>query len=206
MKGLFITFEGMDGSGKTTQIKLLADHLIKNGYDVVVTREPGGTAIGDKIRKILLDPSNKGMSVRAETLLFEASRAEIVEKVIAPALSGGKIVICDRFFDSTIAYQGIARGLGIDIVLEMSLWATCGLVPDITFLLSADRSECDKRMQVCAKKRDRIENEEEGFKQKLQEGYMQLAKSFAGRVVVINGGLPVNEISRLIKTRTGELL
>ena len=97
MKGLFITFEGIDGSGKTTQIKLLADFLVKKGHNVVVTREPGGTPIGDKIRDILLGPSNRGMSVRAETLLFEASRAEIVDKVIRPALGEGKVVICDRF-------------------------------------------------------------------------------------------------------------
>jgi dTMP kinase len=206
MKGIFITFEGIDGSGKTTQIKLLADYLQKEGYDIVVTREPGGTKIGDKIREILLDPLNKGMSVRTETFLFEASRAEIVEKVIVPALSSGKIVICDRFFDSTIAYQGIARGLGIDTVLTMSLWATCGLVPDITFLLSADRYECDKRMKVSSKKPDRIENEEEDFKQKLQEGYRQLADNFGGRVVALNGGLPVSEIFQLIKTRIKELL
>jgi dTMP kinase len=206
MKGIFITFEGIDGSGKTTQIKLLADYLQKKGYGVVVTREPGGTQIGDKIREILLDPSNKGMSVRTETFLFEASRAEIVEKVINPALSRGKIVICDRFFDSTIAYQGIARGLGIKTVLDMSLWATGGLVPDITFLLSADRSECDKRMKVSSKKPDRIENEEEDFKQKLQEGYQQLADNFGGRVVALNGSLPVSKIFQLIKTRIKELL
>src|SRR4030042_5488720 len=122
MNGIFITFEGIDGSGKTTQIDLLHNFLKNSGFDVILTREPGGTDIGNKIREILLDSNNFQMSYRAETLLFLASRAELVTKVIQPAVSQGKIVICDRFFDSTIAYQGIARRLGADKILEMSLW------------------------------------------------------------------------------------
>lgn len=206
MKSLFITFEGIDGSGKTTQIKLLSDFLVKKGHNVVVTREPGGTPIGDKIRDILLDPCNRGMSVRAETLLFEASRAEIVDKVIRPALAEGKVVICDRFFDSTIAYQGIARGLGTDKILDMSLWATDGLVPDITFLLSADRSLCGIRLKTRKKTPDRIEFEEDGFKKKLQDGYIELAGSFPGRIVVVNGEQEIKTIFEIIKNRIKELL
>ena len=132
-KGLFITFEGLDGSGKTTQIELLKNYLKSKGFDVVTTIEPGGTEIGGKIRNILLDKGNLDMSHKAETFLFLASRAELVSKVIAPALREGKIVICDRFFDSTVVYQGIARGLEEKQILDMSMWATDKIVPDITF-------------------------------------------------------------------------
>ena len=206
MKGLFITFEGIDGSGKTTQIKLLADHLKKKGLDVVTTREPGGTVIGDAIRSILLDPLNKGMSVRAETLLFQASRAEIVEKIITPAIDKGRIVICDRFFDSTIAYQGIARGLGIQTLMDMSLWATCGLVPDITFLLAVDINACEKRMNAILKAPDRIEFEETSFKEKIQAGYLELAKLFKDRYVVLDGQQEISEIFKSVKNKIEELL
>src|SRR3972149_2438719 len=144
-KGLFITFEGLDGSGKTTQMKILSDCLKNRGFDVLTTIEPGGTKIGQKIRKILLDKENHDISPRAETLLFLASRAELVSKVIAPALMEGKIVLCDRFFDSTVVYQGIARGLGEKQILDMSLWAAGGIVPDITFLLSIKVSRGKKR-------------------------------------------------------------
>src|SRR4030066_72436 len=140
-KGLFITFEGLDGSGKTTQMEILNDYLKKRGFNVVTTIEPGGTKIGRKIRKILLDKENHDISPLAETLLFLASRAELVSEVIAPALKEGKIVLCDRFFDSTVVYQGIARGLGEKEILKMNLWATGGVVPDITFLLSVKGSK-----------------------------------------------------------------
>ena len=206
MKGLFITFEGIDGSGKTTQIKLLSDYLLKKGLDVVIAREPGGTSIGDMIRDILLNPSNRDMSVRAETLLFQASRAEIVEKVIEPALNQGRIVICDRFFDSTIAYQGIARGLGIEPMLDMSLWTTRGLVPDLTFLLSVDIEACEKRMKARMKTPDRIEYEETCFKEKIQKGYIELARVFKERVVVLDGEQATSVIFTLVKNKIEELL
>ena len=155
-KGLFITFEGLDGSGKTTQIKLLYDYLKGKGLDVLTAVEPGGTEIGAKIRKILLDKDNHEMTYKTETLLFLASRAELVSKVISPALNKGRIVICDRFFDSTVVYQGIARGLGVDEILNMSLWATGGVVPDITFLLSVEPDKGKKRMDRASKERDRL--------------------------------------------------
>lgn len=206
MKGIFITFEGLDGSGKTTQIELLNSFLKQSGFDVVVTREPGGTDIGDKIRKILLDSKNIQMSYRAETLLFLASRAELVSKVIQPSLNQGKIVICDRFFDSTIAYQGIARQLGAEKILDMSLWATENIIPDLTFLLSIDVWECENRIKNGKKKKDRIEKEEIDFKSKIQEGYMQLAGKNKERFVIVDGCLDIESVFALVKSNTLRVL
>jgi len=206
MKGIFITFEGIDGSGKTTQIELLNSFLKQLGFDVVVTREPGGTDIGDKIRKILLDSKNIQMSYRAETLLFLASRAELVSKVIQPSLIQGKIIICDRFFDSTIAYQGIARQLGAEKILDMSLWATENIIPDLTFLLSIDVWECENRLKNGKKKKDRIEKEEVDFKSKIQEGYMQLAGKNKERFVIVDGCLGIESVFAVIKSNTLRVL
>ncbi|MCL5069656.1 MAG: dTMP kinase [Actinobacteria bacterium] len=206
MKGIFITFEGIDGSGKTTQIELLSSFLKQSGFDVVLTREPGGTDIGDKIRKILLDSKNIQMSYRTETLLFLASRAELVSKVIQPSLNQGKIIICDRFFDSTIAYQGIARQLGAEKILDMSLWATENIVPDLTFLLSIDVLECENRIKNGKKKKDRIEKEEIDFKSKIQEGYMQLAGKNKKRFVIVDGCLNIESVFAVVKNNTLRVL
>jgi len=206
MKGIFITFEGIDGSGKTTQIELLNSFLKQSGFDVVLTREPGGTDIGDKIRKILLDSKNIQMSYRAETLLFLASRAELVSKVIQPSLNQGKIIICDRFFDSTIAYQGIARQLGAEKILDMSLWATENIIPDLTFLLSIDVCECENRIKNGKKKKDRIEKEEIDFKSKIQEGYMQLAGQNKERFVIVDGCLEIESVFAVVKSNTLRVL
>ena len=206
MRGVFITFEGLDGSGKTTQIGKLDEYLSNAGYEVVLTIEPGGTSIGESIRGILLDPENTGMSDKAELLLFEASRAELVSKIIRPAVESGRIVICDRFFDSTIVYQGIARNLGIEKVYDMSLWATSGIEPDLTFLLSLDVVSSENRLESLKKKRDRIEHEEVEFKKKLQEGYLEIAKKFSGRFVVIDASLEVDQIFEQISSRVDRLL
>ena len=206
MKGIFITFEGIDGSGKTTQIELLNSFLKQSGFDVVLTREPGGTEIGDKIRKILLDSKNIQMSYRAETLLFLASRAELVSKIIQPSLNQGKIIICDRFFDSTIAYQGIARQLGAEKILDMSLWATENIIPDLTFLLSIDVWECENRLKNGKKKKDRIEKEEVDFKSKIQEGYMQLAGKNKERFVIVDGCLGIESVFAVVKSNTLRVL
>jgi dTMP kinase len=206
MNGFFITFEGIDGSGKTTQIKLLDKYLTDKGFDVVLTREPGGTALGDEIRDILLNPKNKGMSSRAETLLFQASRAQLVKKVIKPALENGKIVICDRFFDSTIAYQGAARGLGVKEILEMSLWATSGLVPDLTFLITLNVEICEQRMKTQLKKPDRIENEKNEFKEKISRGYLDVAEIFKKRFEIIDGHMEIEDIFSIIKQKVEVLL
>ncbi len=206
MKGFFITFEGIDGSGKTTQINLLDKYLTGRGFDVVLTREPGGTALGDEIRDMLLNPKNKGMSSRAETFLFEASRAQLVEKVIKPSIESGKIVICDRFFDSTIAYQGAARGLGIKEILDMSLWASAGLVPDLTFLITINVEMCQLRMKSQQKNPDRIENEENEFKEKISKGYLDVAQLFKERFEIIDGHMDIDAVFSTIKQRVNILL
>ena len=205
-KGLFITFEGLDGSGKTTQIRLLESYLKKRGFEVINTFEPGGTAIGKKIRDILLDKNNPDMSSKTETLLFQASRAELVSAIIAPALDQGKIVICDRFFDSTLVYQGIARGLGEKEIMDMSMWATGGLVPDITILLSVKVAKVEKRLKEASKNKDRIELEEEHFKKKLYDGYLDLAERNKKRFEVIDGEGSINNIFSQVKEKVDRIL
>jgi dTMP kinase len=205
-KGLFITFEGLDGSGKTTQIKLLYEYLKGKGFDVITAAEPGGTEIGRKIRKILLDKKNHEMSYKAETFLFLASRAELVSKIIAPALREGKIVICDRFFDSTVVYQGIARGLGSEKILGMSFWATGGIAPDVTFLLSVKAGRGKKRMDDASKKSDRIELEKNNFRKKVYSGYLNTARRNKDRFVVINGEKNIEDIFKKVKSKVEQYL
>ena len=141
MKGIFITFEGIDGCGKSTQTALCREWLESLGKTVLLVREPGGTKIGEKIRSLLLDKDNGAMAPMTELFLFEAARAQIVEETIKPALEEGKVVICDRFFDSSVAYQGCARGLGADMVSRLNMYATGGLAPDITFFLDISVEE-----------------------------------------------------------------
>ena len=201
MHGLFITFEGLDGSGKTTQIALLSDYLKRKGLEVITAIEPGGTVLGDKIRQMLLDRENEGMSHKAETFLFEASRAELVSKVIGPELIKGKIIICDRFFDSTIVYQGIARGLGMEKIMELSLWATDGILPDLTFLLSVDVDGGEERLSGSSKSRDRIESEEDRFKQSIYKGYIELSRKYSDRIILVDGKQDIKTIFGQIKEK-----
>ncbi|MDZ7837034.1 MAG: dTMP kinase [Actinomycetota bacterium] len=163
-KGWFITFEGLDGSGKSTQINMAEKYLQSRGFEVVSTFEPGGTPMGDRVGEILLDKDNDGMCAKTEVCLFLASRAQLVSQVIKPALSEKKIVLCDRFFDSSVAYQGFARGLGADEILELSLWATGGLVPDLTFLLTVDMSHSEARKKERGLGQDRLESQKDDFK------------------------------------------
>jgi dTMP kinase len=186
MRGIFITFEGIDGSGKDTQAKLLAKYLKNKGYSVITTREPGGTSIGEKIRKILLSPKIGRVDQRAEVLLFAASRAQIVSDIIKPALEKGKIVISNRYVDSSYAYQGIARKMGLDWVIEINKWATQGLLPDITFFLDIPEELGLKRVDKSRNIRDKIEKDGEIFQKKVREGYYKLAKLFPERYRIID--------------------
>ncbi len=190
---MFVTFEGLDGSGKTTQTKLLADALEDAGREVVLTREPGGTPLGEQIRELLLEGGE--ISPWAEAALFAAARAELVERVIAPAIERGADVICDRYLDSSLAYQGIARGLGVDRVLELNLAAIRGQLPDRTFLLLIDAKESQKRV---GDETDRIEGEDGEFREKVDEAYRLLAQMFPQRIEPVDGTLPPEDISKLI--------
>lgn len=183
--GLFISFEGNDGSGKTTQIQLLAGWFKKTGYEVVVLREPGGTAIGEKIRDILLDNANEGMSPITEMLLYAASRAQLVSAVIAPAVLRGAVVICDRFVDSSYAYQGYGRQLGLKTVVAANAAAIGNHLPNITFFLDLDASTSMLRRLSSGFEKDRLENEEMAFHHRVYEGYRALCANGNGRIKAI---------------------
>jgi dTMP kinase len=186
---MFVTFEGLDGSGKTTQLELLRRHLEEAGRDVVVTREPGGTELGERIRELLLHGPD--MTAWAEATLFAAARAELVERVIVPARERGADVLCDRYVDSSLAYQGIARGLGLEPVLELNLAAVGGLLPDRTFLLLVDPETAAARMALT---RDRIEREDDAFRERVDAAFRELARRWPERIVNLDGTLPVDEL------------
>ncbi len=170
-KGLFITFEGLDGCGKSTQMELLAAGLREQGYVVLLTREPGGTPLGEAVRQVLLDPRHHGLSARAEALLYAAARANLVEQVVRPALKDGQVVLCDRYIDSSLAYQGFGRGLGIDDITTLNVWATDCLFPDLTLLL--DLEDAVRATRVAAVP-DRLEAEDDDFHRRVGEGFKEL--------------------------------
>ncbi|HOQ80857.1 MAG TPA: dTMP kinase, partial [Candidatus Cloacimonadota bacterium] len=165
MKGFFITFEGIEGCGKSTQAKLLFDYLVENGYNVTLTREPGGTDISEKIRELLLDCQNSKMNKETEILLYMASRSQHTGELIIPALESGSIVLCDRYFDSTLAYQGYARGIEISTIKTINSYASFGLIPDLTFFLDITIDESFRRIKD--KKPDRLEYEPRSFHDKV---------------------------------------
>ncbi len=191
---MFVTFEGLDGSGKTTQVELLRAALEGEGREVVATREPGGTPLGERVRELLLDGASS-ITPWAEAALFAAVRAELVERVIRPALEGGADVICDRYLDSSLAYQGIARGLGLDRVLELNLNAIRGVLPDKTILLLVSPEEAARRAGGA---NDRIEREGEDFRSKVDEAYRELAAIFPQRILPADGAQPQESLARLI--------
>ena len=184
-RGYFVAFEGGEGAGKTTQIEAFTKWLEARGAEVVQTREPGGTQIGERIREVLLDPSSAGMDEHTEALLYAADRAQHVAEVIKPALDAGKIVISDRFLDSSLAYQGAARGLGVDEILRISEWATGGLVPDLVLYMQVDPPEGLRRVD---RELDRIELEDSTFHARVAQAYLELAPRFPTRIVVLDAG------------------
>ena len=198
---MFLTFEGLDGSGKSTQAALLREHLEGIGGEVVATREPGGTPVGEGVRELLLNGAAE-ISPWAEAALFAAARAELVDRVISPALARGAHVVCDRFLDSSLAYQGIARGLGIDAVLELNRGALRGLLPDRTFLLLLDAGEAARRLDA---RPDRIERAGDDFRARVDKGYRDLARLFPQRIVPLDGSLPPEQIAELVRERVREL-
>ena len=196
-RGLFITFEGVEGAGKSTQMKRLHQWLRDQGREVVVTREPGGTPIAERVRHVLLDPASRGMDPKTEALLYAASRAQLVVEVIRPALDRDAVVVCDRYIDSSLAYQGIARGLGEDDILQLNSWATDELLPDIVFLLHVD-PEVGKGRLVGDP--DRMEQEDMAFHRAVGEAYLQLARAYPSRFAVIDASGTPEQIHHQIRT------
>lgn len=193
-KGLFITIEGPDGSGKTTVAKQVVDKLIEEGYEVVHTREPGGIEIAEEIRNVILDPKNTAMDGKTEALLYAASRRQhLVEKVI-PALKENKIIICDRFLDSSLAYQGHARGLGIDEVLSINNFAIDGYLPDLTIYLDVDENIGLARVNSRNESKDRLDSESVSFHHLVVEGYKKVIERFKDRIKVVDASKSIDEV------------
>ena len=205
MKGIFITFEGIDGCGKSTQTALCREWLESLGKTVLLVREPGGTRIGEKIRELLLDKANGAMAPMAELFLFEAARAQIVEETIKPALAEGKAVICDRFFDSSFAYQGCARGLGAEMVSRLNKDATGGLAPDITFFLDITVDQAIMRREGRGGEKDRIESAGDAFQEKVRQGFIRAA-SEDSRIVTIDASDSPEVIFKQIQEKIEALI
>ncbi|MFO8111427.1 MAG: dTMP kinase [Desulfosalsimonadaceae bacterium] len=209
---MFITMEGIEGSGKTTQIAHISKYLLENGYPCTITREPGGTKIGEKIRQILLDRDHDMLDAMAELLLYTADRAQHVNETIKPALDGGKIVICDRFLDSTIAYQGAARGIDAKIIAGINHLVLKDVSPDITFLLDLPPETGLMRAwrEIDAGTRDtaqsRFEREKILFHEKVRQGYLALADAEPQRIKIIDAALPPEEVKEAILAHLGSVL
>lgn len=204
MRGMFVTFEGIEGSGKSTQIALLAASLKSLGKQVVLTREPGGTPIGDQIRKILLDPANSALDARAELLLYGASRAQHLHDVILPAIGAGAIVLCDRFSDATLAYQGYGRGLDLALIQALDRLVTAEMRPDLTLLLDIDAATGVARAHGRnaahgLEAEARFENEEIAFHERVRQGYLTLAREFPERIRIVDASLQPEAVQANIR-------
>ena len=211
MPGAFITFEGIEGSGKSTQISRLQQYLTEHGRPLRLTREPGGTPIGDQVRRILLDPANGLLDPTAELLLYAASRAQHLREVILPELAAGRIVLCDRFSDATLAYQGYGRGLSIPTIRELDRIVTAGLKPSLTVLLDLTveaglgRARGRNTSQGLHGEA-RFENEDLVFHNRVRDGYLRLAQEEPGRIRIVNAARPPEEIQADIRKLVDEVL
>lgn len=199
--GAFIAFEGGEGAGKSTQERLLAEHLTAAGHEVVRTREPGGTPAAEAVRNIVLSPQFTGLDARSEALLFAASRGEHVARVIRPALERGAVVVCDRYLDSSVAYQGYGRGLGAERIRGLSLWATNNLLPDLTIVLDIDPLIGLKRIT----NPDRLEAEPIEYHVRVRAAFLEIAGADPHRYLVVDANLPKGEIAAEITKRVGLL-
>ncbi|WP_317230951.1 dTMP kinase [Clavibacter sp. MX14-G9D] len=205
MTGVFITLEGGDGVGKSTQSSLLREWLERQGHEVVVTREPGGSELGVEIREIVLHRRGH-IAPRAEALLYAADRAHHVETVVRPALGRGAVVLQDRYLDSSVAYQGAGRVLDADEIRELSLWAAHGLLPDLTVLLDLDQAAARVRLDAARTRFDRLEAERGEFHERVRQAFLRLAEAEPERFLVVDAGLPREEIADLIRSRTSALI
>lgn len=194
-KGLFVTFEGADGCGKTTQMKLLKEYLLCKGIDVVLTREPGGRGLGEKVREILLNYDG-AVSDRCESFLFLADRAQNIDIIVNPAVESGKIVLCDRHIDSTVAYQGYGRGLDLERIKMLNSIATNNRKPDLTFVFDID---VETSMLRVGKEKDRLESEGKEFHNRVRNGYLEIAKQEPERIKVIDASMSIEEIHEEVK-------
>ena len=205
MRGLFLTFEGGDGSGKSTQAALLEEHLVGIGREVVRTREPGGTDLGVELREIVLHRRGE-MEPRAEALIYAADRAHHIATPVRPALERGAIVLQDRYLDSSVAYQGAGRVLDATEIRDLSLWATGGLLPDVTVLLDLDETVGRERLDGARTRYDRLEAEASDFHARVRSAYLELAAAEPERFLVLDGSRPVDELAAAIRDRVSDLL
>lgn len=201
---LFITFEGPDGSGKTTHARLLAEYLRARGYAIVLTREPGGTAIGEQVREVILSTRNQTMRNETEVLLFSAARAQIVAEVIRPALATGKIVVCDRYADSTLAYQGYGLGLDLDVLRAITRFATGGLVPDLTFFVDVPAEVGLARRQ--RGETNRLDQKAVEYHTRVRYGYWELVRAEPQRFIAIDGTRAIDTVQNDIRTHIERIL
>ncbi len=201
---LFITFEGPDGSGKTTQARLLAEYLESQGKPVLLTREPGGTVISEQIRDVVLSTRNQSIRHETEALLFSAARAQIVAELIRPALAAGKIVVCDRYADSTMAYQGYGLGLDLDALRAITRFATGGLVPDVTFYIDVPAHVGLTRRQ--RGETNRLDQKDLDYHARVREGFLKMAREEPQRWIVIDGTRPVDQVQQEIRQKLEQKL
>lgn len=205
-RGLFIAMEGGDGAGKSTQASRLAASLQESGHSVQRTREPGGTPVGEALRALVLEHGNGEIDARTEALIFAASRAAHVRQVIRPALAAGTVVVCDRYIDSSVAYQGAGRGLGTDTVRGLNEWATEGLEPDLTVLLDVDPERGRDRRTAGQAAEDRMESEPDAFHLQIRRAFLETAQTDPDRYLVLDAGRPVEELAETILQRVEALL